>query len=165
MKKEAPKAGNRVTFIKTKSQIWRVSSLSSSKRYISKMTSRGQHCTTAALGGLVGPAWQLRLRWQVPCIVAGVGVRGSVFESGRSRSPFCLGLFCACCSSTGYRVAAKDAHFHLRSRACSTKNSSFQRGASYAFCFINLCFMSCLLEVSPDLFIHPCWGIPVSWIS
>lgn len=53
------------------------------------------------------------------------------------------------------RLSAEDAHFHLRSSlACSPKEKLTSAGRILCLCGVFL------LEVSPDLFIHPRWGIP-----
>lgn len=58
------------------------------------------------------------------------------------------------------RLSAEDAHFHLRSSlACSPKEQLISAG-----CILWLCGVF-LLEVSPDLFIHPRWGIPEVCLS
>lgn len=91
-------------------------------------------------------------------LVAGMGVSGWCVREQEITVSILLGAFLCLVLLHGL-LRSCYAHFHLRSRACSPKEQLISEGRIFCLCGVFL------LKVSPDLFILPCWGISVFYIS
>lgn len=132
--------------------------------HFQQWTAEGSIVSRLSLGGPVGPAWARAGNcFSVFPVLSTVVMEGLV---GSGAGDHCLHSDWAFSVSGApppspprateslLRLSAEDARFHLRSSlACSPKEKLTPAGRILCLCGVFL------LEVSPDLFIHPRWGI------